>query len=202
MAITRPKKDRKESKSQPVGKNKKNTKKTKEENNKELSRDIAWISFWDWRPPIFDTVEEMQSKIIEYFNSEASKRSFFTKDWLEIKVPHPTITWLSLWLGFSSRSTFYNYWQREEFLYTIEKARTFIENQYEKMLADNPTGAIFALKNFWWKDTQTIEWEMTNNNKSVSVTYEAWKYENLWEDGEPIEIKKPKKTVKTKKLKK
>jgi hypothetical protein len=41
MAITRPKKDRKESKSQPVGKNKKNTKKTKEENSKELSRDIA-----------------------------------------------------------------------------------------------------------------------------------------------------------------
>ena len=138
------------------------------------------------RPPIFNTPEEMQEKIYNYFQSEASKKVIVTKDWSRLQVPHPTITWLALYIGFADRSSFYNYEEKEEFSYTIKRARSFIENEYEKMLASNPTWAIFALKNFWWKDTQTFEGEMTNNNRSVVVEYKPWKYENLWEDGEPI----------------
>lgn len=161
------------------------------DNSKELStevwdRMINGISFvWpSWRPPIFETPEEMQEKIHDYFESDACKRTIVTKDGIPISVPHPTITWLSLWLGFSSRKTFYNYAKKEDFLHTIERAKSFIENEYEKMLVVNPTWAIFALKNFWWKDTQTFEGEMTNNNRSVVVEYKQGKYENLDENWE------------------
>lgn len=48
----------------------------------------------------------------------------------------------------------------------------------------NHTAAIFALKQFNWKDTQTFEGEMTNNNnnKSVVVEYKQGKYEHLDEN--------------------
>ena len=39
-----------------------------------------------------------------------------------------------------------------------------VENEYEyKLQQNNPTGAIFALKNMNWKDTQVVQ----NENKEV-----------------------------------
>jgi len=47
----------------------------------------------------------------------------------------------------------YEYENEGEFSDTIKKARLRIENEYEKQLSwGNATGAIFALKNFGWKD--------------------------------------------------
>jgi hypothetical protein len=47
----------------------------------------------------------------------------------------------------------YDYEKREEFSYTIKRARVFIENEYEfRLNSGNPTGAIFALKNLGWDD--------------------------------------------------
>jgi hypothetical protein len=75
---------------------------------------------------------------------------------IDMKVP--TITGLCLFLGFCNRQSFYDYEKRPEFSDSIKSARTRIEMEYEEMLqTGTPTGAIFALKNFDWKDTPLID---------------------------------------------
>ncbi len=71
----------------------------------------------------------------------------------------PTITGLSLYLGFSHRSSLKDYIDKgNEFSHIIKKAKSRVEHSYEKMLyADKPTGSIFALKNMGWVDRQEIE---------------------------------------------
>jgi hypothetical protein len=70
---------------------------------------------------------------------------------------------LCLHLGFESRNAFYSLEKRPEFGYTVKKARQLIEKEYEEQLTcGNTVGAIFALKNFGWRDTfehrvETIE---------------------------------------------
>lgn len=97
-------------------------------------------------PPIYRTPEELQRKIDEYFNG------------LEFSKEPATITGLCLSCDFESRQSFYDYEKRDEFSYTIKRARLRIEHVYEKMLASkNSTGAIFALKNFDWSDKQEID---------------------------------------------
>jgi hypothetical protein len=81
---------------------------------------------------------------------EGNKRDGYT----ERKVDCPTITGLVLFCGFSDRQSFYDYEKKAEFTCTIKKARTFIEREYEELLHENPTAAIFALKNFDWSDKQ------------------------------------------------
>lgn len=95
------------------------------------------------RPAVYSSSIDLQNQVDKYFMSLDSK---------------PTITGLALYLGFESRQSFYDYEKNGEFSYTIKRARLRIENEYEKALHGNsPTGAIFALKNFGWKDKQEIE---------------------------------------------
>lgn len=94
------------------------------------------------RPALFKSPDELDELISNYFEDEKK----------------PTITGLCLFLGFESRQSFYAYENKPEFSYTIKKARTRIENTYEKMLhTNNVTGAIFALKNFGWLDKTEVE---------------------------------------------
>lgn len=110
------------------------------------------------RPPIFTSAEELQKKIDEYFKQGFRKKKIITKDGREIEVPKITISDLVLFLGFSDRRSFYQYENKKEFAYTIKKARTFIEREYEELLTEhNAAGAIFALKNFGWTDRQEID---------------------------------------------
>lgn len=68
-------------------------------------------------------------------------------------IPAITITDLCLYLGFADRYSFYDYESMPAFSHTIKRCRTFIEREYEEQLRfGNPTGAIFALKNFGWRD--------------------------------------------------
>jgi hypothetical protein len=61
-------------------------------------------------------------------------------------------------LGLSSRSALDNYETRPEFVNSVKKAKLRVEEEYEKRLqGQSPTGAIFALKNFGWRDQQQIE---------------------------------------------
>lgn len=64
-----------------------------------------------------------------------------------------------------SRSTLYNYAEKDEFLDTIRKARQKIELLYENLLiyGGAPTGVIFALKNTGWKDRTDV----TTNDKDI-----------------------------------
>jgi hypothetical protein len=110
------------------------------------------------RPPKYSKPEELQKKIQEYLNACPDTRKIIIQRTGEtIEIPHPTITGLVLYCGFESRQSFYEYEKKPDFTYTIKRARTFLENIYEKMLLDNPTGAIFALKNFGWADAQQYE---------------------------------------------
>jgi len=98
----------------------------------------------------------LQKKINEYFDKGIPLRKVIighgsNKD--VCLIPVPTITGLALYLGFCDRHSFYDYEKRPEFSYTIKRARAAIEQHYEELLqTGTPTGSIFALKNFGWKD--------------------------------------------------
>jgi len=113
------------------------------------------------RPPLFETPEQLQEMIEEYFVSGVEKRTFIVGSGLNkqsITVEIPTITGLCYYLGFESRQSFYDYEKRHGFSYTIKKARLRIEKLYEEQLQyGNSTGAIFALKNMDWKDKTEID---------------------------------------------
>jgi len=89
----------------------------------------------------FKTDKDLQDAIEEYFVGVLSDEK------------NPTITGLALHLGFESRQSIYDYEKSGKHSYTIKRARLAIEENYEQRLhGNNPTGAIFALKNFGWRD--------------------------------------------------
>jgi len=119
------------------------------------------------RPPKFETPEELEKMIDQYFNECPDLVTKYTQDGTKFEVPTPTITGLALYLGFCSRQSMYDYQKVDKFSYIIKKARLSIEKTYETILQHgSPTGAIFALKNMGWKDTQEIVTE-NKDNKSI-----------------------------------
>lgn len=108
---------------------------------------------------IYKTPEALQDAIDDYFkNGVPQKGVVFGRQ--VVDMPVPTITGLALHLGFCDRQSFYDYEKYDGYSYTIKKARTFIEKHYEEMLqTGNTTGAIFALKNFGWKDKQEVDYQ-------------------------------------------
>ena len=117
--------------------------------------------------PFYKTPKELQEAVDEYFENPETETLYIEGQPHE--VPILTITGLALRLGFCSRQSFYDYEKRDKFSYTIKRARTFIENNYEKLLQkNNVTGAIFALKNLGWKDKSEVD---TNVNLTTS---EQW----------------------------
>lgn len=111
-------------------------------------------------PPMYEDPKEMQKKIEQYFKDgfrTIKRRAFYKGELIEYEIPKITITDLVLYLGFANRASFYDYEKKKDFTHTIKRARTFIEREYEEQLDANPTGAIFALKNFGWSDKQETE---------------------------------------------
>ena len=110
------------------------------------------------RPLKFKNKEELEKKINEYFENCPDFKiiTYFDKNSCEViehKIMTPTISGLALFLGFCDRRSFYDYEEYPEFSHTIKKARSKIENEYEKQLwNDKCAGAIFALKNLGWVD--------------------------------------------------
>lgn len=112
------------------------------------------------RPPIFKTAEELQAKIKDYFDNGVKKRKVEvgrSNNKQVVEIPVPTITGLVLHCGFCSRQSFYDYEKNDKFSYTVKRARTFIEKEYEEQVALGSSPAIFALKNFGWSDKQEHE---------------------------------------------
>lgn len=69
------------------------------------------------------------------------------------------LTWtgMALALGFTSRQAIDRYANYEGFSDSVKRAKLLVENAYERRLhSRNPTGAIFALKNFDWTDRQEV----------------------------------------------
>lgn len=109
------------------------------------------------RPALFNSSDELQSKIDEYFDGGAHKKKYSTLAGI-VEIPIYTICGLAYYLGFSSRSTFYEYENKIEFSDNIKKAKLRIEMSYEETLQEKaPTGAIFALKNMGWSDKSEID---------------------------------------------
>lgn len=76
------------------------------------------------------------------------------------KEAEEPITWtgLALALGFSSRQGIDGYLEFPEFVDSVKRAKQLVESAYERRLsANNPTGAIFALKNMGWSDRQEVQ---------------------------------------------
>jgi DNA-packaging protein gp3 len=123
------------------------------------------------RPLKFKSVEELQRKIDEYFEScfeEVWEKT--PEGWKPVtdhngniikqQVKPFTITGLAHHLG-TTRRTLLDYEQREdEFSHTIRKAKTRIEAYVEESLwkPKIATGVMFNLKNnFGWQDKQNLE---------------------------------------------
>lgn len=112
------------------------------------------------RPAKYKTADDIQQAIDDYFQHPPTKKVVIGKgdNQQEIELPVLTLTGLAYHLGFESRQSFYDYENRPEFSYVLKRARLFIEREYEMQLqSGSPTGAIFALKNFGWRDTQAID---------------------------------------------
>jgi len=125
------------------------------------------------RPMKFTSLAELEGKINEYFEScfegnlETGRRE---------QIEPFTITGLALALD-TSRETLMDI-ENENGSYTkeysdaIKKAKLRCQNYAEKHMftARNPAGAIFALKNYGWKDK--IETEITGlNGQPVQVQH-------------------------------
>jgi len=123
------------------------------------------------RPPLFNSPEELQLKIEDYFNNPPDKRKIIS-DGHEFELPIFTISGLAYFLGFESRQSFYAYEEKIEFNYIIKRARLRIEQGYEQNLQfNNPTGSIFALKNMGWQDKSEVQQNQVIEYKNVSKQF-------------------------------
>lgn len=125
------------------------------------------------RPPLYESPEQLAKAIDEYFEwiqGEYKDVEFVTRDeetgetktvkrreWLR-QPEYATITGLTLYLGFSHREALLDYEKKQEFSASIKRGKTRVEFEYEKRLhGDKNVGAIFALKNFGWKDKTEVD---------------------------------------------
>ena len=107
----------------------------------------------------------MEAKILDYFD-------YCMENECEV-----TITGLTLFLGFASKDSLYDYAKRDEFSDCIKRALLVVENKYEeKLLSGSCTGAIFALKNMKWKDTNHNKNENANTN--TNIEYDMSRFSN------------------------
>ncbi|RPH41487.1 MAG: hypothetical protein EHM87_19580 [Burkholderiales bacterium] len=119
------------------------------------------------RPPKFKTPEEIEVKIIEYFEIGAYCPIGKTSVGEKVTKYIPTLTGLILWLGFSAKEDFYIYCKKPDFSAPLKRARLLIEQTYEQQLRGQySSGAIFALKNFGWVDTPLID-----NSRHYHISY-------------------------------
>ena len=86
----------------------------------------------------------------------------------------PTVTGLVLALGFAGRQALCDYEKQGEFSYAIKRLKSKCEDYYEECLTNGQpaAGAIFALKNFGWRDKAEIE-HSGNMNVSLASQIES-----------------------------
>lgn len=136
------------------------------------------------RPPMYETPEELQEAVEEYFNScvpeyfEVDGKMVYDKKGHPIveSVNRPAVSKLAYVLGFKDRQSLYDYEKRsDEFSCIITRARLLIESSYEQGLhTSSANGCQFALKNMGWSDkTQT---ELTGKDGGPIETEESIKF--------------------------
>jgi hypothetical protein len=109
------------------------------------------------RPAAYETAEQLEKEVIAYFN-HCDKNN--------MKL---TVTGLTLFLGFSSRSSLDDYIAKDqEFAYILKRAKLAVENGYE---SSGQTIDIFALKNMGWSDKSTVEHQGGIDLSGAPVTF-------------------------------
>lgn len=119
------------------------------------------------RPPKFTSREEIEEKIDKYFEKcegevlhDEEGRPILNKfgNPVIIGKKPPTVTGLALALGFTSRQALLNYQAKKEFLDTITRAKSLVEQYTEERLfdRDGANGARFSLVNNFhgWTEKQ------------------------------------------------
>ena len=123
------------------------------------------------KPPRYNNEEEIQGLIDEYFKecdgapyTDENGQPLTTEKGVIIykKPPKPpTVTGLALALGFNTRQALIQYQAKPEFVNTIERAKTKIEEYAERRLFDRDgcNGAKFSLANNFrgWAEKQEIK---------------------------------------------
>ena len=123
------------------------------------------------KPPRYKNAEEIQGLIDEYFKEcegipytdENGQPLTTEKGAIVYKTPPkpPTVTGLALALGFTTRQALLNYQGKEQFVDTISRAKTVIEEYAERRLFDRDgcNGAKFSLANNFkgWSEKQEIK---------------------------------------------
>jgi DNA-packaging protein gp3 len=93
------------------------------------------------RPRTIESPEEMLRLGNAYFEE------------CRINDSHILITGLAMALGLSGREALSEYGRREEYSVTVKSLKSVCEQYAEnKLFGNNPTGPIFALKNYGWTD--------------------------------------------------
>lgn len=125
------------------------------------------------RPPKYKSKKQIQELIEKYFE-ECNGIPFFDDDGNPLRTDKgyiiyrvqpkpPTVTGLALALGFTSRQALLNYQAKDEFIDTITRAKTRIEEYAEMRLFDRDgvNGAKFSLINNFkgWRDKPNEEAE-------------------------------------------
>lgn len=134
------------------------------------------------RPPKYKTKEEMQEKIDEYFKNcegtvlkDSDGETVFDKYGQPIIVgaKPPTITGLALALGFATRKSLLEYQGKKEFVNTITRAKTRVEQYAEERLFDKDgvNGAKFSLANNFkgWNEKQEVKVSGTLENEKTKL---------------------------------
>lgn len=134
------------------------------------------------RPLNFKTNKQLQDKINEYFNlcqgepfldSEGNPVLNKYGEIVIVNAKPPTVTGLALYLGFNGRQSLMNYQEREEFMDTILRAKSRIEEYAETRLYDKDgcNGAKFNLSNnFGWKEKQEVE-QTGGTDNSLTINF-------------------------------
>ena len=99
------------------------------------------------RPRLIESPQEMLDRGYAYFEQ------------CKLDQSPILITGLALALGLSGRESLSEYGRREEFSATVKELKSVCENYAENKLfsGNNPTGAIFALKNYGWSDKHDVD---------------------------------------------
>lgn len=133
------------------------------------------------RPPVFESKEELEKKIEEFFKScegsvleDETGKPVLDKYGNVIKIDErpETVTGLALALGFKSRQSLIDYQGKAEFSDTITRAKLRCEKYAEERLYDRDGngGARFSLQvNFGWKD-KSVESEAMQTVEDDPIT--------------------------------
>lgn len=130
------------------------------------------------RPPKYKNVAEMQAKIDAYFKecdgkllTDENGNYVFDKFGKPVIVGEKpiTVTGLALALGFTSRQALLNYQAKKQFVDTITRAKSRIEQYAEERLfdRDGANGAKFSLANNFkgWNEKQSVEIKNSEQKK-------------------------------------